>query len=98
MTAKSSAASAQTRRRPALDHTSTAGLEARDGDSIERIEPERQADIDDGDDAGRGVVEFLDRLVVDQQRQGDDVLGADEKDDAELVDRQQQAEAAAGEE
>src|SRR5579883_3580918 len=99
MTAKRSAARNQARRWPDLDQTSMAAvLEARDGEAVEREEAERQTDIGDGDDASRGVVELLDRLVVDEERQGDDVLGADEENDAEFVDGEQQAEAAAGEE
>ena len=59
------------RQRPDLDHTSTMGSEATDA-MIEEIETQ-ETDIDHGDDAGRGIVELLDRLVIDQQRQGDDL-------------------------
>ena len=69
----------------------------RDDEAVEAEQPERQRDVHDRDGAGRRVVGFLDRLVVDQQRQRDDALGADEQHDAEFVDRQQQAQAAAGE-
>src|ERR1700734_4129291 len=65
------------------------------GEPIKREEPERERDIDHRDCAGGLVVRFLDRLVIDQERQRDDALGADEQDDPEFVDGKEQAKAAA---
>src|SRR5258708_35765715 len=86
---------AQTAALPPLEQTSTAGTHAGDGDTIEAEQGQGKKYVDQRDGAGRRVVGFLDRLIVDQQRQGDDAFGADEQDDAEFVDGEQQAKAAA---
>src|SRR6185437_11635068 len=78
-TANSSNASAQVSARPVLDQTSTPAPEVRDDEAVQRIERDRQRDVDDRDDAGGRVIELLDRLVVDQKRQRDHVLRADEQ-------------------
>src|ERR1700741_1724881 len=86
-----SAAAPQASARPALDHTSIAASEAGENVAIERVERQRQRDVDQRDDAGGGVVALLDSLVIDQERQGDDAFGTDEQHDAELIDGEEQA-------
>src|SRR5215470_8978413 len=88
----------QAPQRTPLDQTSTAPSDLPERAPVTEVQDDRQHDVDEGDDAGRGVVKLLDRLVVDQERQRGHALGADEQDDAELVDREEQAEAPAGEE
>src|SRR6185437_16751709 len=95
---KSTKNSAQAPTRLTLDGNSTAPSGSRNQEAVERIEPDRQRDVDDGDDATRRVVELLNRLAVDHHRQRDHPLRADEQHDAELVKREQQAQASAGKE
>src|SRR5512135_2443153 len=83
--------------RPSLEDRSTAASGARKEIAVEREQPHRQHDVDHRRAAAGGVVELLDRLAVDHHRQRDHALSADEQHDAEFVEREQQAQATAGE-
>src|SRR5690242_21411851 len=61
----------QAMQRPSLDENSTSTSASREHESIQRVERDRQRDVDHGHHASRRVVELLDRLAVDDHGQRD---------------------------